>query len=214
MAEKVILCFGDSNTHGTMPMAAFGDRGRFDRNTRWPGAMAKALGPGYHVIEEGHPGRTTVHCDPYDGDHKNGAMVLPAVLESHAPIDLLLIMLGTNDLKSMFSVGPQDIALSLERLVRIARAAECGPSGATPEIVLIIPADVVETGIFAEMFAGGAAKSGRLAKEIGAAAERLGARSFDANSVISVDAQEGIHFDGESHRQLGRAMAVLVSKIL
>lgn len=207
MEEKNILCFGDSNTHGTLPMADFGDLRRLSRGRRWPGVMATALGPRAHVIEEGHGGRTSVHCDPYDGDHKNGAMILPALLESHRPLHAVIIMLGTNDLKAMFNVGPQDIALSLERLHRIIRAAECGPGGGKPDVLFVAPVAIVETGLFAQMFAGGAAKNARLADEIAIMAARVGAGFFDANSVASVDPVEGIHLDADGHHRLGSALA-------
>ena len=77
---KTILCYGDSNTHGTCPMAHIDDVRRFGRHERWPGRMASVLGRDYHVIEEGHPGRTTAHPDPLEGAHKNGQAVLPAIL--------------------------------------------------------------------------------------------------------------------------------------
>ena len=94
---KTILCYGDSNTHGAMPMAAAGDVRRFGREDRWPGILLRELGPDWTVIEEGLPGRTTVHSDPIEGAHKNGLAYLPVSLESHAPIDLVVLMIGTNN---------------------------------------------------------------------------------------------------------------------
>ena len=116
---KTILCFGDSNTHGTMPMASLVDSRRFPLEARWPTLMAKELGPDYHIIAEGHPGRTTVHPDPIEGEHKSAMGVLLALLESHAPLDLVLIMLGTNDLKARFSVSAFEIAEGTARLASI-----------------------------------------------------------------------------------------------
>ena len=95
------------------------------------------------MIAEGHPGRTTVHDDPIEGEHRNGARILPALLESHRPIDLLAIHLGTNDLKPRFSAGPADIAAGLERLVRMARASAAGPGGGAPAILLLCPPPIV-----------------------------------------------------------------------
>jgi len=207
---RTVLCYGDSNTHGTPPMAHFGASGRFDRQTRWPGQMASALGQDWDVIEEGHPGRTTVHPDPYDGAHKNGAMILPAVLDSHRPLDAVVILLGTNDLKSIFNAGPQDVALSLEALVRIIKTRDCGPKQAMPKVLLVCPPPVIETGIFAEMFRGAAEKSARLPMEIAAAAERSGVAWMDAGQVISADPQEGVHFNAAAHAALGKAIAAEV----
>ena len=112
---RTLLCFGDSNTHGTMPMGDLSAMGRFDHRHRWTARLAGLL-PDWEVISEGHPGRTTVHDDPIEGAHRNGLTVLPALLESHRPIHAVLLMLGTNDLKERFSVNAGDIAQALERL--------------------------------------------------------------------------------------------------
>ena len=107
---KTIVCFGDSNTYGRDPVT----RGRLDKKTRWPGVLQNTLGEEYEVIEEGLNGRTTVWDDPVRGGPKrNGSLYLLPCLESHTPIDLLVIMLGTNDLKARFSVTPYDIAESM-----------------------------------------------------------------------------------------------------
>ncbi len=91
---KTILCYGDSNTYGYDPVSG----GRFDHNIRWPGVLRNDLGDGWWVIEEGCGGRTTVWEDPIER-HKDGSAYLPACLHSHGPLDLIVIMLGTNDLK-------------------------------------------------------------------------------------------------------------------
>jgi len=124
---KTLLCYGDSNTHGTVALQELGVFHRFDRATRWPGIVASRLGSDWHVIEEGQPGRTTVHDDPIEGAHRNGLTVLPSILESHRPIDLVVLMLGTNDLKPRFSVPARDISLSIERLIGVIQNSACGP---------------------------------------------------------------------------------------
>jgi lysophospholipase L1-like esterase len=101
-----VLCFGDSNTHGSVPMHHRDDIRRFGPDERWPGVLRKELGAGFTVIEEGLPGRTTLRDDPIEGVYKNGLWYLRACLESHRPIDLMTLMLGTNDLKSRFAVHP------------------------------------------------------------------------------------------------------------
>ncbi len=100
-----VLCYGDSNTWGADPAGG----GRFSRDERWPGVLQKSLGDEYHIIEEGLGGRTTVWEDPIEG-HKNGKEYLIPCLATHAPLDLVIIMLGTNDLKKRFSVSAQDVA--------------------------------------------------------------------------------------------------------
>src|SRR6185312_8487577 len=107
---RTVLCFGDSNTHGTRPMVSLEDDSRFDRSTRWPGVVEARLGDGWRVVEEGLPGRTTVHDDPIEGFHKNGQRYLQACLESHKPLDAIVLMLGTNDLKARFNLPASDIA--------------------------------------------------------------------------------------------------------
>ncbi|RYH06990.1 SGNH/GDSL hydrolase family protein [Tropicimonas sp. IMCC6043] len=210
--DRTILCFGDSNTHGTVPMTGPDDLARYSRSGRWPGVLATELGPGWHVIEEGHPGRTTVHDDPIDGAHKNGLTMLPALLESHRPIDLVLVMLGTNDLKARFSVPPEDIARSVERLARMVQASNAGPNGQPPGLILIAPTPIEETGWLAAMFAGGAAKSRSLGAAIANAASRVGAGFVDAGELAAVHPLDGIHLTADGHRTLGMALAAAVAE--
>ena len=204
---KTVLCFGDSNTHGTCPMTDLEDRRRFGPDTRWPGVMAEALGGSWQVVEEGLPGRTTVHDDPVEGEHKNGRRTLLAVLESHRPVDLLVLMLGTNDLKGRFGVGAVDIAGGLGRLATICRTSECGPGNSAPAILLMCPPPIQETGCLADMFAGGAAKSRQLGEHVQAVATSLDCAMLDAGDVIVSSELDGIHFEAEAHMALGGAVA-------
>ena len=205
---RTVLCFGDSNTHGTPPATALdAPSARYDRSLRWPTLLAGHLGEGWHVIEEGHPGRTTVHDDPIEGAHRNGITVLPSLLESHQPVDVVILMLGTNDLKGRFSVNPTDIALSLERLIRVIRAFACGPGGQNPGILLVSPPPILETGCLAEMFEGGAAKSHGLGLAIAAAATRANVAFLDAGAHIAVSPVDGIHYEPAAHATLALALA-------
>jgi lysophospholipase L1-like esterase len=201
-----LLLFGDSNTHGTMPLTALGVSSRFGRDERWAGRLARLL-PGWEVIAEGHPGRTTVHDDPIEGAHRNGLTVLLALLESHKPLDAVLVMLGTNDLKERFSVNAGDIALALERLVRVILGSGAGPGGAAPGVLLVAPPPIVEVGCLSGMFAGGAAKSQALGAEIRAAAGRVGVPFLDAGEVVAVSPIDGIHYDAEANPMLAEAFA-------
>ena len=207
---RTFLCFGDSNTHGTRPMPTLDGAGRFDHDARWPSVMGKALGPTYEVITEGHPGRTTVHDDPMTGEYRNGIRVLPALLESHKPLDLVILKLGTNDLKNCFHVSAADIAFFLDRMVRMIRASGAGPNGAAPQVLVVAPPPILEAGCLAEMFAGGAVKSHGLASAIQAMASRATAGFFDAGRVIAVSPVDGIHYEAEAQVQLGLAMATAV----
>lgn len=198
---RTLLCYGDSNTHGSMPMADLGSSGRFGRDQRWPSLMARDLAD-WQVIEEGHPGRTTVHDDPIEGAHRNGLTILPSILESHRPLDAVLLMLGTNDLKGRFSVNATDIALSLERLIAVIRAFTNNP-----QILLVAPPPILETGPLAEMFEGGAAKSQTLGAAIAKAAVRANVGFFDAADHIAVSPIDGIHYNAATHATLALALA-------
>lgn len=203
---RTLLLFGDSNTHGTPPVRDLGDLDRFPRQERWAVRLAGLL-PDWEVIAEGHPGRTTVHDDPIEGAHRNGLTVLPSLLESHRPVDVVLIMLGTNDLKERFAVNAGDIALSLERLVRVIRASSAGPGGVAPGVLLVAPPPIIEVGCLASMFAGGAVKSRALAAEVAAAAGRAGVPFLDAGEVVQVSPIDGIHYDAAANAPLAEAFA-------
>ena len=208
---KTVLCFGDSNTHGTIAMASLGDLGRFDRAERWPGVLQAGLGDGWHVIEEGHPGRTTVHDDPIEGAHKNGLAVLPALLQSHRPVDLVIVMLGTNDLKVRFPVTAFDIARSVIRLCDTIAASGVGPEETAPEILVVSPVPIEERGVLADLFAGGVETGRALA---GALQDQVAHRVFDAGSVAAVDPVDGVHLTAEAHLAIGQAITTEVKAIM
>lgn len=210
MNTRTVLCFGDSNTHGTRALRSATDRRRFEKEARWPTIMAHALGRDIDVIAEGHPGRTAVYDDPIEGKHKNALRALLAILESHRPVDLVILMLGTNDLKARFTASAHDIALGLQRLVLEIRRSACGPDGAAPDIILAAPVPVIETGVFAQTFAGAAEKSRALAPALKDVADRQGVAFADMGGYASVDPVDGIHLDGAAHAAIGAAMAKYV----
>ncbi|WP_300037617.1 SGNH/GDSL hydrolase family protein [uncultured Roseobacter sp.] len=201
------MCFGDSNTHGTRAMRFWGDRRRHPRGIRWPDVLADTLGAGWEVVAEGHPGRTAVFDDPIEGTHKNGQRALPVLLESHRPLDLVVVMLGTNDLKHRFGANPGDIALGIERLVMEISRSDAGPGSTAPGVLIAAPAQVMETGALAEIFAGAAEKSRALPACLAGIAERQGAGFWDAGSVAQVDLVDGIHLSAAAHRAIGLALA-------
>jgi lysophospholipase L1-like esterase len=206
MDERVLVCFGDSNTHGSPPWTGTERAPRFGPDVRWPGLLAAALGPSWRVHEEGLPGRTTVHPDPIEGAHLSGLAALPMVLGTHSPVDTLVIMLGTNDLKARFSVGAGDIAASVELLVRTTRTF-CTDSGRpVPRVLVVAPAPIEETDELREMFRGGPEKSRRLGPLLREVANRVGAGFLDAGEHVRVSEVDGIHLDPPSHRALASAI--------
>ena len=204
---RTILCFGDSNTHGTVAMRDPDDMRRFPRDVRWPGVLRAELGAGWEVIEEGHPGRTTVQDDPIEGPHKNGLTVLPALLETHRPIDLVIMMLGTNDLKAAFGVSAYDIGKATSRLLSCVAGSTSGPDQVAPTVLLVSPVPITETGWLAEMFLGGRAKSLDVAGYLRGIAEKNGLPFVDAAELATVDPVDGIHLSADGHHSIGRALA-------
>jgi lysophospholipase L1-like esterase len=210
---NVLVCFGDSNTHGSIPMKDPDDIRRFGLNERWTGLLATDLGPGWRLHEEGLPGRTTVHLDPIEGSHMSGLAALPIVIGSHSPIDAMVLMLGTNDLKARFSVGPSDIAAGVERLIRCIRMLCEAPGRTVPHILLVAPPPILEIGCLADIFAGGRAKSEALAPMLRRTAERLQVGFIDAADHIRSSELDGIHFDLDRHRILAAAISDAVRKL-
>lgn len=205
---KTVLCFGDSNTWGYDPATA----DRFPKDKRWTGILGKELGDEYEVIEEGLNGRTTVWDDPIEGD-KNGKKQLPACLESHKPLDLVIIMLGTNDLKKRFSVPSFDIANSAGVLVDIVQKSMAGHKNTSPKALLMAPPPTAILTDFAEMFEGAKAKSNKFAEHYRRVAQEHGCEFLDTSKIIVSSDLDGIHFEKDEHEKLGKAVAEFVKKL-
>ncbi len=202
-----VLCYGDSNTYGTKPMIDLAGQDRYGAEARWTGVLRRELGSGWTVIDEGLPGRTTVHDDPIEGRHKNGRTYLLPCLESHRPLDAIVLMLGTNDLKARFSLPAEDIAYGIGALLNIIGRAEAGPHGRAPKLLLIAPPPLGRLGFLAGMFTGGAEKSRRLAPLYAEIAAGCGAEFLDAGQIIRSSDGDGIHFDEAALEPLGQAVA-------
>lgn len=134
-----ILCYGDSNTHGSAPARSWYDSQRFDETAGWTGVLTEALGKGFRVIEEGLPGRTTTLDDPIEGASRNGLTYLKPCIDSHRPLDAIVVMLGINDLKTRFSLTSEDIARGLVALIELILSGKSGPAGTDPRILVIAP---------------------------------------------------------------------------
>jgi len=208
---KSILCFGDSNTWGYNPRT----KGRYSRNERWTGVVRQELGDGYEIIEEGLNGRTTVWEDPIEG-HKSGKEYLIPCLESHQPIDLVTIMLGTNDLKKRFSLflSAFDIANSAAVLVDIALRSGSGPGGCPPKVLLMAPPRVGKMTEFAEMFEDAEVKSRKFSQHYRQIANDHGCDFLDTSQIVTSSDIDGIHLELSEHQKLGKAVAALMKKIL
>ena len=209
MSRKTVLCYGDSNTWGRDPRS----RSRLPEESRWPTVLQRELGAGVHVIAEGLNGRTTVWDDPIEEGRSGKAHLLPCLL-SHHPLDVVILMLGTNDLKRRFSVSPFDVGRSVGLLLDKILASGTGPDGAAPGVLLICPPPLAKLDEFAEMYEGGAEKSRRLAPFYLQHARERECRFLDAGEVIRSSDGDGLHLDPEEHHKLGLAVAAVVREIL
>jgi len=204
---REILCFGDSNTWGADPAT----KGRHPNDVRWTGVLQAALGTGYRVIEEGLNGRTTVWEDPVEGD-KMGKRHLVPTLESQAPLDLVILMLGTNDTKKRYSASTQDIQWAIAALVDLIGKSSAGRDGKAPPVLLVAPVPLTKLSEYAPLFEGGVEKSRALAPLYAQVAREKGCAFFDAGTVVTCSDLDGVHFDAAGHRALGDAMAREVKK--
>ena len=203
----VVLAFGDSNTWGATP----GQDARMAPDVRWPGVMARALGPSFSVIEEGLRGRTAQFDDP-DEPGRNGFAYFAPCLLSHAPLDLVIISLGCNDCKARFAATAEKIAAGVERLVDVALASAAGPEGATPRVIVVAPPPIGRLTEYADMFFGGADKARLLPALFRKMAGRRGIGFVDAGQFIACSPLDGIHYAPDQHAILGAAMAEAVRR--
>ena len=205
---KNILCFGDSNTFGFIA----GSGERYERDKRWTGLLQKYLGSNYYVIEEGLCGRTTVYDDP-DNNFANGSRYLEVCMATHRPLDLVIIMLGTNDTKEKFAATVKDIANGLEQLIKILR----NPNVYNKDILIISPihiSDKIVDSMYFEAFGlKGAEKSRLLAPEFKKVADQYGCYFMDAADFAKADDRDAIHIDEKGHEELAKAVYLKIKEI-
>ena len=214
--QKRILVFGDSNTWGWRPdnnpeVAIL----RWSDEERWTGVMQNALGDGYQVITEGLNARTTVWDDPIE-EHRCGKEHLLPVMDSQAPFDLLIIFLGSNDLKCRFTPSAWDIAQSVGLLAKMAENQRADFRG-EPKLMIISPPRLnerVKDGCHANAFLGSMEKSKELAVHYEKVASLRGAAFLNADAIIKSSDVDGLHLDLGQHEILGRAAADMVRNIL
>ena len=211
---KQIVCFGDSNTHGFCA----DNQKRFDENTRWTRLLAKDLGDEYLVIEEGLNGRTTSFEDPVR-EGMCGLNYIHPCLKSHAPVKLLIIMLGTNDTKERFGSSAACIAMGLKRLIAKAQATEDCWAKNTPNILVITPKSIdkrYETKpVLQTMGRECSEKAQMLSEEFKKVAELMNCHYLDANEIVSeISPIDYIHLTEKGHRELATALAELIPKLI
>ena len=202
-----ISCFGDSNTFGTNPSG-----GRWDLHERWPSVLQDELGTNYRVIEEGLGGRITVMEDALEGD-KCGKRHLPVLLRSHRPLDLVIIMLGTNDMKHRFNMLPVDIAKGAAQLGEIVKSYPYGAYYPVPQVLLVSPV-LIKPGISHSPYTGFTEEAVRVSHQLGEyyrqEAEAHHWLFLDASEVASASERDKLHMEKEDHRALAEALAAMI----
>lgn len=209
---KTILCYGDSLTWGYSAEL----QGRHAYEDRWPSVLQAELGSAVRVIPEGLNGRTTAYDDHLAGADRNGARTLPTILATHDPLDLVIILLGTNDLKPFICGHAIGIKQGIERLVELTHNHAYFFDAPPPAVLLVSPPPLCETdnADFAAMFEGGIIESKKLAALYGQVAEQFQCGFFDAGTVVKTTPLDGIHLDAKNTRAIGKALAPVVEKML
>jgi lysophospholipase L1-like esterase len=209
---RTILCYGDSLTWG---YDATGP-GRHAYEDRWPSVLEAELGSDARVIAEGLNGRTTAFDDHLAGADRNGARLLPTILTTHAPLDLIVILLGSNDMKPWIHGTALAAKQGMSRFIDIVRGHDYPLDSPAPQILLVAPPVVSRTtnAEFKEMFAGSDKASTRLAGFYAALADEVGCGFFDAASVAQTTPLDGVHLDADNTRAIGLALAPVVRVML
>ena len=210
---KNILCFGDSNTWGYSPQ----DGIRFSLDIRWTGVLQKSLGPSYRIIEEGLNGRTIfVNEEGKEARSlRSGSDVLPVILESHRPLDLVIVMLGTNDLKEEFELTVKKIAQGAKTLCEMILQSEYLVEN-LPKILLISPTYIGSTIMpdQEEFFNQARKKSYQFAEHYQRVASELDLHFLDAAKIVSASEGEGVHWDAEQHIKFGKELKIIIENML
>lgn len=205
---KRILCYGDSNTWGHIP----GNGERYPSNKRWTGLLQLQLGDGFEIIEEGLGGRTTNIDDP-TAEGKNGALYLKSCLRSHYPIDLVILMLGTNDLKKRYDRTAFTIAEGIDELLSIIESSDYNYEK-KPQIILMSPPLVDESveGV-QEKYFDAEEKSKHLGEEYKKVAEKHGLEFINLSEFIKSSKIDGYHLEAIAHQKLADILTERIKKI-
>ena len=205
-----VLCYGDSNTYGYDPETG----GRYPCRKRWTSLLGDMLGDRYEVISEGLNGRTTAYDRP-GAAWKNGALSFIACLGTHKPVDILIIMLGTNDCNEELGLSAEDIAAGMETLVSLAEKESPGLQGYVPQMIVAAPAPIgedYEASPFAgELDPGSVRKSRDLAPLYEKIADRHGCLFADAGERAEVSSYDCEHLTEKGHRQLAELLFEVIS---
>lgn len=208
---KNILFFGDSNTWGFIPASDFE---RYPYEKRTCGRLQNLLGGEYRIIEEALNGRMTAWDDPVNED-KNGSRQLPFILDSQRPLDLVIIMLGVNDMKHYMHLTALDSAMGCSRLIDIIKAAACGNNNGTPQILLISPPLYVDSEKpWGRIFEGAIEKTKFFAETYKEVADAHKVHFFDASKAVPPYDGDGVHIDDKGTEIIADNLAGLIPDII
>lgn len=209
---KTILCYGDSLTWGYNPEGT----GRHAYEDRWPNVLKERLGAGVEIITEALNGRTTAFDDWLAGADRNGARLLPTLLTTHAPLDLVIVFLGANDMKPFINGRAVAAQAGMERLIDIVQGHDYPTDQAPPAILLVAPPPICETenATFSEAFDGGIAESRKLAPFYAELAKARGCAFYDTGTVARTSPLDGLHLDAENTRAIGTGLEPAVRQAL
>lgn len=185
---------------------------RYDEETRWPMLVQQHLGDRYRVIEEGLNGRTTVFDDPL-GPGRNGVAYLGPCLQSHAPLNLVIVMLGTNDLKKRFSLTPEEITQGMEMLLNIIEQSDSGAGSAKPDVLILAPPILENIPVLNYAFFGMEEKSRQLGAAYGELAERRKCSFLDIGSFVTAGGADGVHLTEAEHRRIAELVTTKILEI-
>ncbi len=209
---KTVLCYGDSNTYGYVPETGM----RYPRDVRYPGRLQLLLGDDHTVIEEGCNGRTTIHDDPIDG-WKNGLDYLKPCLYSHKPVDIVILMLGSNDLKASFHLTADNIAEGAGQLVDVIQSFTAEKQGYVPKIILVSPpelgSDIKSSPFYGAFYEEAVEESKKFPEYYRKVADSKGCVFFNAADYIYPSETDSLHLTPEGHAVLAGKLYDLIKEI-
>lgn len=218
---KNILFYGDSNTWGNIAGtfdAKLMLHQRYEYGVRWTSLVQKLLGDDFHIIEAGLNGRTT----SFDETHivrpsRNGLATLPGILDMNYPLDLVVLMLGTNDIKTQFHASVERITEGMKQLIQVVKTSHFGPDKKSPEILIISPPPIFKAEGFAfDLFFDSTSieKSHQLAAHYEKLAQETFCGFLEAGPLVKIDPKDGLHIDQESQGIFAEAVAEKIKEML
>jgi lysophospholipase L1-like esterase len=203
-----LLCFGDSNTWGFNPASWE----RYPLDIRWPGVLQNELGKSYRVIEDGQNGRTAVESRVFAG-FNTSKTDLVSTLANYSPLDLVILMLGTNDLLMRSSVSPDDVGKGIDVLLDTIRHSGAGPVSSAPVVLLLAPPPIGSPTGKTETLESAVAQSHLFAERYASIAADFGCAFLNTGEIVRSSEIDGSHLDASEHKKLGLAVAKRVRMI-